>query len=59
MARLASTTWVLNQGCLGHVPEILDGDAPHGERGCDAQAWGTSEWIRVWNKLVARSGNSE
>ena len=30
------------------VPEILDGDYPHTQRGCDAQAWGTSELLRVW-----------
>jgi starch synthase (maltosyl-transferring) len=59
LARLASATHILNRGCLGHVPEILDGDAPHWERGCDAQAWSASEWIRVWNKLIAWSANSE
>jgi glycogen debranching enzyme len=58
-ARLASATHILNRGCLGHIPEILDGDAPHRERGCDAQAWSASEWIRVWNKLIAWSANSE
>jgi glycogen debranching enzyme len=30
------------------VPEILDGDFPHKQRGCDAQAWGASEIVRVW-----------
>ncbi|MGZ4975360.1 MAG: amylo-alpha-1,6-glucosidase, partial [Limisphaerales bacterium] len=33
------------------VPEILDGDAPHTERGCDAQAWGVLEALRVWKQL--------
>ena len=41
----------LEQGCLGHIPEILDGDYPHRPRGCDAQAWGASELLRVWLKL--------
>lgn len=59
LSRLASTTWILERGCLGHVPEILDGDAPHGERGCDAQAWSAGECLRVWNKLVAWSNDSE
>jgi len=38
-------------GCLGHLPEILDGDAPHAARGCDAQAWGVTEALRVWKLL--------
>jgi len=29
----------------------LDGDFPHTPRGCDAQAWGASELLRVWLKL--------
>jgi predicted glycogen debranching enzyme len=44
---LASSTIPINQGCIGHVPEILDGDFPHPQRGCDAQAWGVSELLRV------------
>lgn len=39
--------WI-HSGCLGHVPEILDGNYPHTPRGCDAQAWGVSELLRVW-----------
>lgn len=48
LAWLASSTRLINAGCVGHVPEILDGDAPHRQRGCDAQAWGASELLRVW-----------
>ena len=48
LAWLASSTLLINNGCVGHVPEILDGDAPHKQRGCDAQAWGVSELLRVW-----------
>jgi len=48
---LASMVRLINSGCVGHVPEILDGDFPHTQRGCDAQAWGTSEFIRVWTDL--------
>ncbi len=48
LAWLASSTILINDGCVGHVPEILDGDAPHHQRGCDAQAWGVSELLRVW-----------
>ena len=39
---------LLNEGCIGHLPEILDGDTPHTQRGCDAQAWSVSEAYRVW-----------
>ena len=51
MAWLSSSTRLMDQGCAGHVPEILDGDFPHTQRGCDAQAWGASELLRVWLKL--------
>jgi predicted glycogen debranching enzyme len=43
---------LVEHGCLGHIPEILDGDYPHTARGCDAQAWGVSELLRVWLKLA-------
>jgi len=46
-AYLASMEQLLNEGCLGQIPEILDGDAPHAQRGCDAQAWGVTEALRV------------
>jgi predicted glycogen debranching enzyme len=52
-AYLGSVEKVLNEGCLGQIPEILDGDAPHTQRGCDAQAWGVTETLRVW-KLLSR-----
>jgi predicted glycogen debranching enzyme len=48
---LSSGTRLLEQGCVGHIPEIMDGDFPHTMRGCDAQAWGASELLRVWLKL--------
>jgi glycogen debranching enzyme len=51
LAWLAGSLQLINTGCAGHVPEILDGDAPHHQRGCDAQAWGVSELLRVWLKL--------
>ena len=50
-AWLSSTIGLINSDCVGHVPEILDGDAPHAQGGCDAQAWGVSELLRVWNKF--------
>ena len=47
-AWLGSMVPLLDSGCLGQLPEILDGDAPHTPRGCDAQAWSVSEALRVW-----------
>ena len=50
-AYLTSSERLLGEGCLGQIPEILDGDAPHAQRGCDAQAWGVTEALRVWRML--------
>jgi hypothetical protein len=52
---LTSASVLINDGCIGQVPEIVDGDYPHIQRGCDAQAWGVSELLRVWIKLEAKS----
>ena len=37
----------LQEGCLGQVSEIFDGDAPHVPRGCVAQAWSVAELLRA------------
>jgi glycogen debranching enzyme len=50
-AWLGSLVPLLDSGCLGQLPELLDGDAPHTPRGCDAQAWSLSEALRVWQLL--------
>ena len=50
-AYLGSMQSLLSGDCLGQIPEILDGDAPHQQRGCDAQAWGVTEALRVWKLL--------
>jgi glycogen debranching enzyme len=50
-AWLGSVAPLLDEGCLGQLPELLDGDAPHTPRGCDAQAWSVSEALRVWARL--------
>lgn len=50
-AYLGSMDQLMLEGCVGQIPEILDGDAPHAQRGCDAQAWGVTEALRVWKKL--------
>ena len=51
---LASAVENLNTGCICHMSEIADGDAPHGQKGCTAQAWSDSELLRVWLKLASR-----
>jgi len=58
---LASAEPLLNEGCIGQLPEIVDGDVScrddasrtpsHASRGCDAQAWGATEFLRVWKSL--------
>lgn len=52
-AYLGSVDRALSEGCIGQLPENLDGDAPHQQRGCDAQAWSVTEALRVW-KLLSR-----
>jgi predicted glycogen debranching enzyme len=50
-AYLGSMEELLATGCIGQLPEVLDGDAPHTQRGCDAQAWSVTEALRVWKLL--------
>jgi glycogen debranching enzyme len=40
-------------GCLGHIAEIYDGDAPHRPLGAPAQAWSLAELLRV-EQLLSR-----
>ncbi|OGR35820.1 MAG: transmembrane fusion protein, partial [Desulfobacula sp. RIFOXYB2_FULL_45_6] len=49
---LGSVFNLMRTGAAGYIPEILDGDYPHTPRGCDAQAWGSSEVARVMHKLL-------
>ncbi len=48
---LSSSTEIINKRCINQVPEILDGNFPHHQRGCLAQAWGVSELYRVLKLL--------
>ncbi|MBT3294574.1 MAG: glycogen debranching protein [Verrucomicrobia bacterium] len=47
VALLLSSDLLLKRGCIGQIPEVLDGAAPHADRGCGAQAWGVTELYRV------------
>ena len=58
LSLLSSAVELINYGCTGHIPEILDGDYPHKARGCDAQAWGASEALRVRTKLLQSKKNT-
>jgi len=40
-----------DEGCLGQICEIFDGDAPHKPRGCFAQAWSVGELIRAYHLI--------
>jgi glycogen debranching enzyme len=37
----------LSDGGLGHISEVLDGDAPQNPGGCMAQAWSVAEVLRA------------
>ena len=58
-AYLGGMNRLLMEGCAGHLPEIVDGDAPHTQRGCDAQAWGATEALRVWKLLAEKKAGNE
>ena len=51
-ALLASASTLMEQCCLGQLPEIVDGDLPHTPRGCCAQAWSVAEAYRVHQLLA-------
>ncbi len=53
LAILGSASDVINHGCLRQSPEVLDGNTPHTQRGCGAQAWGVTELYRVTKQLNA------
>lgn len=41
----------LYEGCLFHLAEIYDGEAPVISKGCFAQAWSVGEMLRVYHDL--------
>jgi glycogen debranching enzyme len=40
-------------GCLGSISEIFDGDEPHKPKGCFAQAWSIAEMIRAYRLICS------
>jgi glycogen debranching enzyme len=53
-ARTQAAEWLeplkkhLCEAGLGHISEILEGDAPHRPCGCIAQAWSVAEVLRAY-----------
>jgi predicted glycogen debranching enzyme len=46
------TAHLMEEGCVGSITEIFDGDAPHAPRGAVAQAWSVAEVFRAWVNTV-------
>jgi predicted glycogen debranching enzyme len=42
----------LNEGCVGSISEIFDGEAPYSPRGCVAQAWSVAEVFRAYSRTA-------
>lgn len=42
----------LNDGCIGGIAEIFDGDFASTSRGCYSQAWSVGEVIRVYSDIL-------
>lgn len=60
MAYLAPVqTHLLEEGCIGSISEIFDGDAPHTCRGCYAQAWSVGEILRCYTQDIQKIKNND
>jgi predicted glycogen debranching enzyme len=59
MALLEGLISHLDEGCVGNISEIMDGDPPHTARGCIAQAWSVSETLRAFHILSAECARGE
>jgi glycogen debranching enzyme len=42
-----------DDGCLGSVSEVFDGDPPHRSGGCWAQAWSVAELLRIYHLITS------
>ena len=58
LALLAGLADHLDEGCIGSISEIMDGNPPHRPAGCFAQAWSVSETLRVYHSLTAQRARS-
>lgn len=54
LAWLSTVEHAFQFGCIGHIPEVLDGNTPHRHGGCTAQAWSATETYRVLAILCAK-----
>lgn len=52
LSLLASAVENINAGCVCNMSEIADGNAPHNQKGCAAQAWSVSEIVRVYLNIA-------
>ncbi len=50
-SQLAALEPMLREGCVGHLPEIYDGENPGTGKGCFAQAWSVGEMLRVYEAI--------
>ncbi len=41
-------THLVEDGCIGSISEVFDGDPPQKPKGCFAQAWSVAEVLRAW-----------
>jgi glycogen debranching enzyme len=59
LALLAGLANHLDDGCIGSISEIMDGDPPHRPRGCFAQAWSVSETLRAFHVLTVERARTK
>ncbi|MCL5280279.1 MAG: amylo-alpha-1,6-glucosidase [Planctomycetes bacterium] len=43
---------LVEDGCLGSISEVFDGDPPHRPAGCPAQAWSVAEILRIYHMVT-------
>ena len=55
--QLSALEPMLREGCVGQLPEILDGDFPTESKGCFAQAWSVGEMLRVFEAVQKAQNN--
>ena len=58
LALLAGLASHLEEGCIGSISEIMDGNSPHRPRGCFAQAWSVAETLRAYHSLTAQGARA-